>query len=206
MPILEAVRDKLHLPLRLVLTPTLESNKDSLSLSTYYRFVAGAGNPHAVFSHLPKNHVLTMRLDVPEEWNVQQVAAIQDTDNLRCDASTNECGDMVFSQSISSLEEACSEPSLNQAARNVARVEYGLVTLLFFGQCYDLDNGVPAAGLQLTLNKASFRVHGSRLITKYLSYPGGKTAPLFADANLKTRFSESIVMHNLGYFQLRAVP
>jgi hypothetical protein len=193
--------------LRLVLAPTFDSSRDPVSLSSYYRFVAGTGNPDALFSHLPKNHVLTMRLDVPEEWNVQQVAAVQDTDNLRCDSTTNECGDFVASQFTCALEETCSEPSLNYAARNVAKVEYGLVTLLFFGQCYDLDNGVPAAGLQLTLNKASFRIHGSKLITKYLSFPGQKIASgVSVYANQTAHFSESIVMHNLGYFQLRTLP
>ena len=75
------------------MAPTFDISKDLSSLNSYYRFVAGTGNPAATFSHLPKNHVLTMRLDVPEGWNVQQLAATQDTDNLRCDSEAHSCGD-----------------------------------------------------------------------------------------------------------------
>ena len=204
MPILEAVRDKLHLPLRLVLAPTFDSSRDPLPLSSYYRFVAGTGTPAAIFSQLPKNHVLTMRLDVPEGWNVQQISAIQDTDNLRCDLKTNACGDTAAMKQTCAISNTCSEIPPNPSARNVAVVEYALITLLFFGQCYDLDNGVPPAGLQLTLSKASFRVHGSQLITKYLARH--KEELPSANISETNHFSESIVMHNLGYFQLRTLP
>jgi hypothetical protein len=40
--------------------------------------------PAARFTSLPRQHTLTVRLDVPEPWNVQTARAVQDTDNLRC--------------------------------------------------------------------------------------------------------------------------
>ena len=208
MPILEAIREDLHLPLTLILAPNVDGSDDSLSLSSYYRFVANIGIPTASFSHLPKNHVLTMRLDAPEGWNVQQEAAIQDTDNLRCDSETRDCGDEQYIAAVQQVcvrdSNACSSATPTPALRNVARVEYGLVTLLFFGQCYDLENGVPPYGLQLTLTKSAFHADASGLITKHLS-------PYLQDVlegsqSRAGHYSDTLVMQNLGFWQLRALP
>ena len=53
------------------------------------------------------------KMDVPEMWDVQQTHAIQDSDNLRC-ASRSGCGDQIGTEK--------------------AKIEYGLKSLLFFGQ------------------------------------------------------------------------
>ena len=58
-------------------------------MTSYYRFVLD--QEEAFFYHLPTNHILTLRLDVPEQWDVQQTFSIQDTDKLECDV--HHCGD-----------------------------------------------------------------------------------------------------------------
>lgn len=110
-PLLLAVRDVLKLPLRLILAPRKIVLNDA-PISSYYRFVVepdvfSEKPPEALFHGLPSNHLLTMRMDVPEQWDVQQAFAVQDADNLRCDAR-NGCGD--------------------------ERIEYDVKGLLFFGQ------------------------------------------------------------------------
>lgn len=83
--------------------------------------------------------MLTVRLDVPEPWNVQTASAIQDTDNLRC--SPGHCGD----------------PHSIRPEHTV--VTYALKNLLVAGQCFEGATAaiamsryaVPPNGLQLTL-------------------------------------------------------
>jgi len=48
----------------------------------------------ARFTHLPEQHTLTVRVDIPEPWNVQALLASQDIDNLRCSPSS--CGEMMM--------------------------------------------------------------------------------------------------------------
>jgi hypothetical protein len=62
-------------------------------LQNFYRFVTGSTDEQSVatFGTLPKQHILTVRLDTPESWNVQAVRAEQDPDNLLCDSAG--CGD-----------------------------------------------------------------------------------------------------------------
>ena len=85
-PLLLAIRDYLKLPLRLILAPRKTVQNDAL-LSSYYRFVADptavpdTNPPEASFQNLPTNHLLTLRMDVPELWDVQQAHAVQDADN-----------------------------------------------------------------------------------------------------------------------------
>lgn len=64
-------------------------------LQNFYRFVTGDTDEQSVatFGTLPRQHILTVRLDTPESWNVQAVRAEQDPDNLRCDSGG--CGDRV---------------------------------------------------------------------------------------------------------------
>ena len=82
IPILLILRDQLHLPLTLILAPSSSSETTSTStnrglpLTCYYRFVLD--QEKALFDHLPTNHILTSRSDVPEQWDVQQKNSIQD--------------------------------------------------------------------------------------------------------------------------------
>ncbi|CAN0232181.1 unnamed protein product [Discosporangium mesarthrocarpum] len=134
-----------------------------LPLKSFYRLVFGGkrSSPEAVFQSLPRGHILTQRVETPEPWNVQSSWALQDTDNLRCDAFS--CGD---------------DGTL------VTRSEYMLKGLLVTGRCYDVTSrrsGMSPQGLQLVLERGGA---GAGSI--------GKT--------------DTVVMKNLGYFQLKAVP
>jgi hypothetical protein len=200
-PLLVVIRDELKLPLTLVLAPSTHlENDSSVPISSYYRFVAdplsfqgSEGSPHAHFSNLPTGHVLTLRMDVPEPWDVQQTASVQDTDNLLCDLQAG-CGDA--SQAGVNV--------LNQ--RHVTKVEYGVEHLLFFGQCYDTKLS-PPNGLQLVLSKP-----------KDIRLPkanGIKIAEVKADGSVQlegdeeavdTHYSDTLVMKTVGYWQLRAHP
>ncbi|KAG7352641.1 glycosyl transferase family protein [Nitzschia inconspicua] len=206
-PLLGVIRDELNLPLALVISPTTHSDGDSgVPISSYYRFVAdpssyqgGESSPHAHFSNLPTGHVLTLRMDVPEPWDVQQTSSIQDTDNLRCDLQAG-CGD----------EDQRGDDILNQ--HHVTNVEYGLEHLLFFGQCYDTRLS-PPNGLQLVLSKPE--------ISRQQNAGGAKTAEIEADGSVNlvhsngnptglvpfdTHYSDTLVMKTVGYWQLRANP
>lgn len=133
-PILIAIRDFLKLPIRLIMAPRILV-ENGLPLSSYYRFTfdplasPDTNAPKALFQNLPINHLLTVRMDVPEPWDLQQAHAVQDADNLRCDAKYG-CGDNAYilaSKEVVSPETTTSEVGLTQ-------MEYSLKSLLFFGQ------------------------------------------------------------------------
>lgn len=98
--------------------------------------------PAARFLSLPRQHMLTVRMDVPEPWNVQTASALQDTDNLRC--SPGQCGDP------------------HAARPEHTAVTYALKNLLVAGQCFEGPSisaassryAMPPNGLQLTLTSA----------------------------------------------------
>lgn len=130
--VMRLIRDHLQLPFTLALVPL--SQYESFPLQNFYRFVLspGADAPSAVFEDLPRNHVLTVRPDVPESWNTQALIATQDIDNLRCDAVS--CGD---------------------SGTKVSKVVYKLKNLLIAGQCFestDRGRSMPPNGLQLVLS------------------------------------------------------
>ena len=164
--------EQLQYTVTVVLVPRLEIT--DFPLQNFYRFVTAGtlSNPAAKFTALPRQHTLTVRLDIPEPWNVQASAAQQDIDNLRC--SSTQCGDPGNSQ----------ETTL---------VTYALRNLLVAGQCFEVASAdspvsryaAPPNGLQLTLTPA--HLHSSE----------GATGEAYAD---------TLVMQNLGYFQLQANP
>ena len=178
--LLLVIRDHLKLPLTVLLAPKSVLDGDSkIPISSYYRFVSDsrvfqdvASGPIAAFANLPTSHTLTMRMDVPEPWDIQQSKSIQDTDNLRCEIQSG-CSDDDHDM-ISRADESV------HGRRHLTRVEYSLKSLLFFGQCYESD-GSPPNGLQLTLTSPS--------------------SPLNTSA-----YSDTLVMKNVGYWQLRANP
>jgi hypothetical protein len=142
------------------------------------------GSASARFAQLPLQHVLTVRMDIPEPWNVQSTEAVQDIDNLRCTPSM--CGDPLptsSSNSSSSSPEASTHTS----------VAYALKNILVAGQCFEAgpagssskrmrQQQLPPNGLQLTLRDAA------------------TVDPSAAS------YSDTLVMQNLGYFQLQANP
>ncbi|CAM9733036.1 unnamed protein product, partial [Phaeothamnion confervicola] len=179
--LLAVLRDRLGLAVTLALAPAPEVS--ALPLKSFYRLVMGesacaalaadgaasaAGTAaSARFTRLPRQHVLTLRLETPEAWNVQSMAAVQDADNLRCEAgagSTADCGDVPGS--------------------DVSRLQYTLKDLLVSGQCFETRRGGGLAlpqGLQLILRPADI-------------------------SGTAVRGSDTVVMQNLGYFQLKANP
>jgi hypothetical protein len=162
-PLLLVLRDQLRVPLNLLLLPQLEISE--FPLQKFYRYVVGAdvenAAPSAMFLGLPREHVLTMRMDVPESWNVQSVRALQDVDNLRC--SDSACGDAG-------------------ARGDLTTIEYSLKSLTVAGQCFDVVEKRPPNGLQIALRRV-----------------GSQDA-----SNLNQ--ADTLVMQNLGYFQLMANP
>lgn len=196
VPLLRAVRDHLKLPLSVILAPQVITD-DNIPITSYYRFVADPvesldAPPVAAFSNLPANHVLTLRLDVPEPWNVQQTNSVQDTDNLRCDV-TSGCGDDA-------------DAGLHTDRRDLTRVEYGLKNLLVFGQCYDATSMSPPNGLQLSLSRKS-TAESRREQVEIVADGSMITTTDSVDAEADgSRYSDTLVMKTVGYWQLRANP
>jgi len=219
---LRIIRDSLRLPLTVVLVPRLEIHEDShVPISSYYRFVSlpdaylSASPIQASFEFLPTNHLLTLRMDVPESWDVQQSKSIQDTDNLRCDVQG--CGDSAFSTSDNSFEQ---HHALSRSiSQDLTHVEYGLKSLLFFGQCLDVSVGSPPNGLQLTLSRMLLGNNASYTRSKDIG--GYEQLQILPDGSFVTNaviadtesvgtslrpHSDTLVMKTLGYWQLRANP
>ena len=194
-PLLIAIRDVLKLPLQLVIAPRQVVNND-VPISSYYRFVADpiATNPAAIFQNLPTNHVLTLRMDVPELWDVQQASAIQDSDNLRCDPRLG-CGDEAGES--------------NQEGIEKTSIEYELKSLLLFGQCYDVKKSSPPNGLKLTLDRArtdGVETDNSQSTAEVLP-DGSQHVSEFNQIVTKQKdHTDTLVMKTAGYWQLRASP
>jgi hypothetical protein len=203
-PLLLVFRDTLKLPLQLVLVPkALVGDDKNVPFTSYYRFVAepetlsGVLPPKAAFSNLPANHILTLRLDVPESWNIQQTLTVQDTDNLRCDVQSG-CSDDAYTGNID-----VSVPLHER--RQLTTVEYGLKNLLIFGQCYDATKGSPPNGLQLTLAKHKGHALSGSSTSAEVAADGSVDPASIPDTGTLL-YSDTLVMKNVGYWQLRANP
>lgn len=203
-PLLRLIRDELKLPLTVIFTPRLSiEDKDNLPVSSYYRFVSELVDESIVgrFEGLPIDQILTIRLDVPEPWNVQQSFSIQDTDNLRCD--DNRCGDDAYS---SSTDKSMDEYD-GSYVDTITRVEYSLNELLFFGQCYDVSDRTPPNGLQITLSDA---MHSSNNETTSIELrqlsSDGSIIPSRSYTSDAKPIAETLVMKTVGYWQIRSNP
>lgn len=182
-PLLRIIRDELGLPLIVYLTPAPSIDGDSnVPLTSFYRFVAdwsvdASQTPLALFDNLPTNHLLTVRMDVPEPWDVQQAVAVQDSDNLRCDQQSG-CGD--------------------GGEEGLTKVEYVLKSLLVAGQCYETKmtapNGLQFALSQVASTENAVEVGMDGLIEDFSSPTGLEP------------YSDTLVMKNAGYWQLQANP
>lgn len=214
-PLLRVMRDTLKLPITLVLTPRTNLEADAkVPITSFYRFVADPKAsqderpPKAIFSNLPMEHTLTLRMDVPEPWDVQQSNVVQDTDNLRCDAHSG-CSDEAH---LGSQDESVAL----QDRDHITRAEYGLNSLLVFGQCYETQGATPN-GLQLTLSRKEDQQTGvtSRVQDIELGMDGrmmdeSQSSATLSEDEMTTRtttpYSDTLVMKNVGYWQLRANP
>ncbi|KAL7540042.1 hypothetical protein ACHAXR_009809 [Thalassiosira sp. AJA248-18] len=210
-PLLIAIRDFLKLPLRLILAPRKIVSND-VPLSSYYRFVADptafpdSSPPKSLFQNLPTNHLLTLRMDVPELWDVQQAHTIQDADNLRCDARFG-CGDEahVLANNEGERDQGGTKQAQRRAVEST-QIEYSLKSLLFFGQCYDVSQSTPPNGLQLTLDRSkSNDTSESESTTETEIEPDGSQH--MTGQNLiatQAEHTDTLVMKTVGYWQLRA--
>mgnify|MGYP005845055159 CR=1 FL=1 len=204
-PLLRVMRDTLKLPVHLLLTPKTMMEADAkVPISSFYRFVADPSAsqdespPKALFSNLPIEHTLTLRLDVPEPWDVQQTNVIQDTDNLRCDARLG-CSDEAHTGN--------QDESVPVQFRNhLTRAEYGLDSLLVFGQCYETAGSSPN-GLQLTLTrKEDLKLPKTTRSEDIEVGMDGTVKSESFDSAAAIPYSDTLVMKNVGYWQLRANP
>ena len=146
------MRDDFGLQIQLLLIPRDTITESStLPITSYYRLVASSlsHNPTATFQGLPADQILTIRMDVPESWDVQQGGVIQDTDNLRCDEQS--CSDKAY---VATREANRNIESESKDIIHLTEVQYHLNSLLFFGQCYDVGDRSPPNGLQFTLSEA----------------------------------------------------
>jgi UDP-glucose:glycoprotein glucosyltransferase len=183
----------LNMRQHVVLAPRSELTE--FPLQNFYRFVA---SPHtgahedgstagaqsetnsgatAYFRSLPKQHTLTVRVDGPEPWNIQAFAATQDIDNLVCpQAHTLPCGDAGRGE--------------------LTVISYVLKNILFTGTCAQTLYGgqphhIPPNGLQLTFARLTASSHNEERSLRGTSL---------------AESSDTLVMQNLGYYQLQANP
>jgi hypothetical protein len=202
-PFLLAFRDVLKLPLQMVLVPKplMSGDDKSVPITSYYRFVADptalpdVKPPKASFSNLPTNHILTLQLDVPESWNIQQTQTVQDTDNLRCDVKAG-CSDEAHAGKVDPVVPM-------HERRQLTAVEYGMKNLLMFGQCYDYQTQSPPNGLQLALTQKGSPGNGKSSMAE-ISSDG--SVDVSATSPADAVYSDTLVMKNVGYWQLRANP
>ncbi|CAB9500382.1 UDP-glucose:glycoprotein glucosyltransferase [Seminavis robusta] len=215
-PLLRVLRDALNLPVTLVLTPRTILDADGKApITSFYRFVADplalqdSSPPKALFSNLPMEHTLTLRMDVPESWDVQQSNVAQDTDNLRCDVRSG-CSDDAHM--------GLADESIPIHQRDhITHVEFGLNSLLIFGQCYETKGSSPN-GLQLTLTRkedlhldlpkadapqdVEVGMDGT-VHTADTMVPGIEDE---TDTETAIPHADTLVMKTVGYWQLRANP
>jgi hypothetical protein len=181
------IQEQLQLSQTVILVPQLDMS--DFPLQNFYRFISpSASSPGAtslsgsgVFKKLPRQHTLTVRIDTPEAWNVQTLAAEQDIDNLKC--SKHKCGDAV---------------SAGEHPSEVSRVSYQLKNIAIAGQCYEgwhTGRPNPPNGLQIVLNQASTPLS--------LAHPQASSE---VSTSAGGNDADTLVMKNLGYFQLQANP
>jgi UDP-glucose:glycoprotein glucosyltransferase len=154
------------------------SNSASSATSTWTRELTSAT---AQFTHLPRRHILTQRVDTPEAFNVQRAVSptAQDLDNLRCDeGSTGPCGD---------------------AGTAVTTARYTVKHLLLAGQCFVAARSSSSSSGASSSGGGSAR--GLQLVLRSEGSSAGTTSSSTAVVS-----SDTVVMGNLGYFQLKANP
>lgn len=222
MSLISLFRDNLRFSFDVLLVPRAELAE--FPLKNFYRFVVdpqpmthysdeltavnasssvkSTAKIAAKFTHLPRNPTLTVRVDTPESWNVQRASAWQDMDNLRC--ITPECGDPFSLLPVT-------------APKDLTSVGFVLKNLLVSGQCLQINEGsneeayrnMPPNGLQLLLTSVSLAINTSSPSIPVI-LPHDEIRNLSSAINTldisDTLQSDTLVMQNLGYYQLQANP
>jgi UDP-glucose:glycoprotein glucosyltransferase len=190
----------------------------------------GDSSVSVLFSGLPRMHTLTLHTDHPEMWNVQASSSSHDLDNLECPKKTTTVrGDKAHtaqgadgSDVNASVEKGeasvCGDdqqfvavsrtPWLYVRDRDTSSVSFSLKNLLIAGQCFEGARGgerVAPNGLQLQLQSVSSSAGTEKDADKeggsldFRSQAQGTTA-----VDMRSDRSDTLVMKNLGYFQLAA--
>jgi hypothetical protein len=201
-PLLLMLRDRLGATVHVHLTPT-EKGAAEIPLKSFYRFVLPADvspcvlageckdtsalsawqQPAASFAWLPEDPVLTLKTHVPEPWNMQTAAAEVDLDNMKLRdilgayAASDSVAAIASAQLIGSIDEDENDKEVD--AYTGVKVKYFIRDVLVAGQCFDVTHNSFVNGLQLTLHT---KEAAGALV------------------------SDTLVMQNLGYWQLKANP
>ena len=166
-PLLKLLRDSLGARVTVYLVPPSAPLTD-LPVRSFFRYVLPGGggptahHPRGVFAWLPPSALLTLKLAVPEPWNVQVSRATADCDNLRVGADVH------------------------------VPAEYVVKDLLVAGSCVDSTRGGAAYpnGLQLALSpmgatEDADAIHDT-LVMNNLGYWQLRTQPGLWDVRLAT--------------------
>ncbi|CAI5520739.1 unnamed protein product [Closterium sp. Naga37s-1] len=195
-PLLLLLHEWFNPSLRIFMNPLTSISE--FPLKNFYRYAAPhkeladasgvlAAGAEVEFLNMPLTRTLTLNLKVPEPWLVEPAVADHDLDNL--------------------VLEKVADPS-------VAAV-FELEALMITGHCYeDSDMQEPPRGMQLVLGTpppvpSALLNHSSAPATAAAtttatssSGAGGRPQGLV----VSTALEDTIVMANLGYFQLKAAP
>jgi len=149
-----------------------------------------------------------VRVDAPEAWNIQASAAFQDIDNLRCDLLNPPANAPAPAGG-----RKCGDPDTPPASE-LTKVTYALKTLLVAGQCFQnaagappgspllRQHGAPPNGLQLTLSPTA----AAKNTTATAGAAGAAAGEAGTGTGPRRAVSDTLVMQNLGYYQLQAQP
>ena len=186
--------EQLQISQTILLLPRLEIGGNEFPLQNYYRYVLSPhdhDNAVGYFRNLPKQHTLTLRPDAPESWNLQADSATQDPDNLRCEKITTGSG--------GSSNTPCGDKNPQTGiATSTTTLGLKLQNLLVSGQCFErtresemgFSYPQPPNGLQLVLRGIA----------------SADTDAALTSSSSAMYQSDTLVMQNLGYFQLQASP
>jgi UDP-glucose:glycoprotein glucosyltransferase len=182
-------RDQLQMKQQVIFVPKLDISNNEFPLQNFYRYVLGGSTSvndpsagRASYKNLPKQHTLTVRLDAPENWNIQATVAEQDGDNLQC-KSKNECGDH--------LEKSDGSGSGTIVQTSTTTIGYKLKSILVAGSCFESAK----VSVMDPFGMAKTPPNGLQLVLKNIAVVSGSIGEIQSD---------TLVMQNLGYYQLAA--
>eukprot|EP00903_Cladosiphon_okamuranus_P019171 g17633.t1 len=142
-------------------------------------------------SELPLKNFYRLVLG-PASGSVASFEGLPTRDTLTQRLDTPEPWNVQASAALQDLDNLrCDDSGCGDNGTSTTSAEYTLKGLLLTGRCYDVTSGAPSPpqGLQLVLRASSSSSH--------LSLAQGKPSAVVAD---------TVVMENLGYFQLQAGP